>query len=189
MRLAVVFALALGAVPSIALAQDAGPHHVRAGARLALADEDTKLLFAVMTAKVFDVELTKTLSADLKKAISEAKSSIFRASALAEDQKLEADFKKLQDALKRAEDAQAKLDGDIKSETSGLKFEGDDNEDIEAAAGSKPEEAKQPNWELLKDGAGALYKEIGEARSIHGKLAKALKTPALKAPPPPKAKK
>jgi hypothetical protein len=189
MRLAVVFALALGAVPSIASAQDAGPHHVRAGAHLALADEDTKLLFAVMTAKVFDVELTKTLSGDLKKAIAEAKSSVFRASALTEDQKLEADFKKLQEALKRAEDAQAKLDGDIKAETSGLTVAEDDNPDLEAAAGSKPEAAKQPKWELLKEGAGALYKEIGDARALHGKLAKALKTPALKAPPAPKAKK
>jgi hypothetical protein len=176
-----ICSLLLVALPAVAFAEDAGPHHVRAGIQLGAADEQLKLLYAVITAKEFDVELSKTLSADIKRAVGDAKSSAFRASALLGDaeKKAEPDFKKLQDGMKRVEDATAKLDEDLKEETAGLK----PDEDAEES-----EEAKMPSWELLKDDAGALAKEISDARALHSKLAKMIKLPQLKAPPPPKKK-
>ncbi len=181
--------LALPLVPTAALAQDAALHHARAGAMLAAADEDTKILYAVLNAKVFDVELSKTLLSDLKRAVGEAKSSAFRASQLTEDEKVGAELAKLDESIRAVEASHQKLDADLKSETKDMKID-EDNPDIAPAAGSKPAEegGKQPNWELLKDGVGALYADIGAAKALHVKLGKLVKATALKAPPAPKKK-
>lgn len=180
--------LALPLVPGLAVAQDAALYHARSGAMLSAADEDTKILYAVLTAKVFDVELSKTLLGDIKRAVGEAKSSAFRASQLIEDQKVSAEVAKLDESIRAIEASHQKLDADMKAETKDMKID-EDNPDIAPAAGSKAEEAgKQPNWDLLKDGIGALYADIGAAKALHGKLAKLVKAPALKAPPAPKKK-
>lgn len=186
-----LFLIAALAAPGVALAQDAaGLHFARSGAMLGAADEDTKILFAVVTAKVFDVELTKTVMSDLKKALGEARGSAFRASQLLEDQKASGEVAKLDDAIKTIEASFQKLDADIKAETKDMKID-EDNPDIAPAAGAKaPEEGagKVPDWELLKNDIGTVYADIGAAKSLHGKLSKVVKAPALKAPPAPKKK-
>lgn len=180
--------LATAAAPATALAQDSGLHHARAGAMLAAADENTKILYAVLTARVFDVEISKTLLSDIKRAVGEAKSSAFRAAQLLEDEKASAEVAKLDESIRAIEASFTKLDADVKAETKDMKID-EDNPDIAPAAGSKPaEEAKQPNWDLLKDDIGALYADVSAARALHGKLAKVVKAPALKAPPAPKKK-
>lgn len=194
MRAMLVFSLVTmsSAVPLAAFAQDSGPYHARAGTQLAQADEELKIFYAVLNAKIFDVEISKTLLDDLKSSLDEAKSSSFRAMALLDEKqsKLEPEFKKLQDALKRAQDAAKKLADDTQKETANLKVEEEDTSGLAPAAGSKPDEPqKGPDWDLLKADAGAAYQPIAEARSIYGKLAKQVKMPPLKAPPAPKAKK
>jgi len=180
--------LALVALPLGAQAQDSGPHHARAGALLALADEETKIVFAVITAKVFDVELATTLVSELKDVMGDAKASAFRASQLVEDQKAGPELAKLDEAIKTIEATLATFDADLKRETKDMKPD-EENPELAPAAGSgKAEAGTQPNWEALKDDCGALYRDISAARAIHGKLAKTVKAPALKAPPPPKKK-
>ncbi|MCC7384088.1 MAG: hypothetical protein IT384_19755 [Deltaproteobacteria bacterium] len=170
-------------------AEEAAPHHVRASAMLELADQEAKLLYAVLTAKVFDVELSMTLASDLVRAIGEAKSSVFRAEALLDEAaaKSAPELKKIQDTMKAAEESARKLENDLKQETKGLKE--DESEDIAPAAGSGPSEAKTPSWDLLKDDVGQLYKELSEAKAGVARTARVVKPPVLKAPPPPKAKK
>jgi hypothetical protein len=188
MRLTLPSLLLLALAPGVAVAQDAGLYHARTGALLATADENTKLLYAVATAKVFDVELSKTLLTDLKRNVGDAKSSAFRASQLLEDAPAAADVAKLDEALRALEASFQKADADVKNETKGMKID-EDNPDIAPAAGAKPdEEAKQPDWELLKDSIGAVYRDVSAARAAHGKLVKAMKAPPLKAPPAPKKK-
>ncbi len=176
--------------PGAALAQDPGPHHVRAGILLVAAEEETKLFYDVLTAKVFDVELGKTTLAEIRKLAQDAKSAAFRASQLKDDAKSDAVFGKLDEALKRVEGSVQKLEADYKKETAGLKVD-DDNPDIAPQAGSegKKDDAKQPDWEGLKSTSGQLFKDIQDARAEHGKAGKTLKLPALKPVPPPKAKK
>ena len=176
----------LASIGRVAFAQDAGPHHAHAGALLALADEETKIVFAVITAKVFDVELAKTLVGELKEVIGNAKSSAFRAGQLVEDQKGASDLAKFDEVMRSVETSLQKLDADLASETKGIKVD-DEGADIAPAAGAGKEEAgPQPNWELLKDDVGGLYRDIGSARAQHGKLAKIVKASPLKAPPLPK---
>ncbi|MFO0729259.1 MAG: hypothetical protein U1E65_36100 [Myxococcota bacterium] len=178
------------AIPGAALAQDPGPHHVRAGILLGAAEEETKLFFDVLTAKVIDVELGKTTLAEVKKLVADAKSASFRASQLKDDAKSDAVFGKLDEALKKVEESVKKLEADYKTETAGLKID-EENPDIAPQAGTegKEKEQKQPDWEGLKNTSGQLFKDIQDARAAHAAAGKTLKLPALKPVPPPKAKK
>lgn len=180
--------IACALLPMAATAQDAGPYHARSGALLALADEETKIVYAVLIAKVFDVELAKTLLGDLKDVLGDAKSSAFRASQLVEDAKAAPELAKLDEALKAAEASLQKLALDLDRESKNMKVD-DDSGDIAPSAGAGADDgAPQPNWDVLKDGVGALHRDLTAARSQHHKLAKTVKPPALKAPPPPKKK-
>lgn len=175
---------------SPASAQEPDLHHVRAGLQLASAAEETKLIHAALSAKVFDVGLTRSLVEEVARSIQSAKQSSDRAQALLPEakQSLEAEFEKLRGVIKRAEDQAAKLRAVLTQETQGLEAEDQEGGALDARAdGDEP--AAQPRWNVLKDETGWLFLDLSEARALHQKLGPKLKAPGLSAPPKPKSKR
>lgn len=184
------FALHAGLTAAPAYAQEPDLHHVRAGLQLAQAAEGTKLIHAALSAKVFDVGLTRALVEEVQRSIQDAKKSSDRAQALLPESKqsLEPEFEKLRAIIKRAEDQSAKLQSVLAQETQGLEAEDQEGGSLDARdEGEAP--ASQPRWNVLKDETGWLYLDLADARAAHQKLGPKLKVPGLSAPPKPKAKR
>ena len=181
--------------PASALAQDAGLYHAQSGTLLTYAETETRVLYAVLTAQEFDVELTRSMVEELKRSIADAKKSVDRSTALLSEsqQKLAPDFQKLREGVKAAEDQVVKLAADIQTEVKARASDDDSNEGEPVPEGgaeaAEKEKGPPPNWQLLKDGAGWLAIDLAAARSLHAKLAKSVKMPALAGPPKPKTKR
>lgn len=181
---------ALSGLPRPAAAQEPQLHHVRAGLQLGFAAEGTKLIHAALSAKVFDVGLTRALVEEVERTIQDAKKSSDRAQALlAEGQAgLEPEYEKLRAAIKRAEDQAMKLKQVLAQETQGLEAEDQEGGGLDARDdGEAP--AAQPKWTLLKDETGWLYLDLVDARGLQQKLGGKVKAPGLSAPPKPKSKR
>ncbi|MCK6548061.1 hypothetical protein L6R52_19575 [Myxococcota bacterium] len=177
-----------------ALADDATLHAAQAGALLQYADAEVQVLFGCFLAKEFDPELVKSTLSELERSITGAKRSIERSRIIADDQKLEGEYTKLLDIVKRAEKQLSKLAADVEEQTG--KGGGDGEEKAAPQEESKAEggdaegevEAKR-DWNLLKNGAGWLYVDIKDARTAHGNVSKKLKGTGVKAPPKPAGKR
>ncbi len=173
-----------------ASAQEPDLHHVRAGLQLASAADGTKLIYAALSAKIFDVGLTRSLVEEVERSVQDAKKSSDRAQALLPESKqsLEAEFEKLRTVIKRAEDQVQKLKQVLTEETQGLEAEDQEGGALDARDDGAAASA-QPKWSLLKDEAGWLYLDVSDARGLHQKLGPKLKAPGLSAPPKPKSKR
>lgn len=178
-----------------ALADDATLYAAHAGALLQYADAEVQVLFGGFLAKEFDPELVKSTLTELERSITGAKRSIERSRIIADDQKLEGEYTKLLDVVKRAEKQLTKLSSDVEAQTG--KGGGDGEEPAAPQEESKSEggeaaegepEAKR-DWNLLKNGAGWLYLDLKDARTAHAAVSKKLKGTAVKAPPKPAGKR
>lgn len=186
--LAAFFATA--AFSSVAAAQEPQLHHVRAGLQLSAAAEGTKLIHAALSAKIFDVGLTRSLVEEVERSIQDAKKSSDRAQALLSEGQasLEPEYEKLRAAIKRAEDQAMKLKQVLTEETQGLEAEDQEGGALDARGDGDTPPA-QPKWALLKDETGWLYVDLSDARGLHQKLGGKVKAPGLSAPAKPKSKR
>ncbi len=183
------FTLALGATTSQARAETHGLYFSQAGALLAYADAELKVLYGALTAKEFDPKLTKDTVAELDRTLASAKRSVDRSIALLPESqsKVAPELEKLRTAIKQCEDALNKLGNDITEQTGST-------EETEAELGARPEEnldeePPQRDWELLKRGTGWLGVDLKDARGKYGAVARKLRLKSLRSPPKPRGKR
>jgi hypothetical protein len=179
-------AIAIAPISS-ARAEDPMLHHAHSGALLAYADAEVQVLYNTFLAKEFDPELAKTTLKELERTVNTAKRSVDRTRLmLGDDSKLEPEFAKLIDVLKRAEKQLSNLNTDVEEQT-GEKEEGEPSD--HRGDDAPKDEAPKLDWNLLKNGASWLYADIKEARAMHATVGKKLKGSALKPPPKPAGKR
>ena len=179
----------LGAFAFEARADNAELQHAQTGALLGYADFEARFMFTVLTSRELDPAAIKAANGEMKRTIEDAKKSVDRTVALLSEAqaKIEPDLKKLRDDLKKAGDQLERFNKDFGEQSKLMKVEEEPSDEIAAPAGSAPKEegGAQPNWELLKSGAGWLYDDLSVAQADAKKLAAKL-APKLKAPPKPK---
>jgi hypothetical protein len=163
---------------NVARAEEAHLYHAQSGALLAFADAEVMILFNALLAKEFDPEIVKGLLKDLERSVNDAKRSVDRTRIVLGDEKLEPEFVKLLDVIKRAESQVTRLSTDIEEQTGEKEEEPSDHRNDE-----EPEEPKKADWNLLKNDAAWLYQDIKDARAQHATVGKKLKGAPLKAPP------
>lgn len=97
--------------PTSALAQDAGLHHAQSGALIAYAESEVKVLYAALSAREFDMELTQRMVSELKRSVADAKKSTDRSTDLLSDaqEKLRPQLEKIRADLVAAEKQIQKL--------------------------------------------------------------------------------
>ena len=155
---------------------------------------ETKVLYAALSAREFDFDMTLRLAAETKRAIRDAKRAVDRSTdSLTEKQeKLRPEMKKLRDAVKAAEDQLAKVEKAIGSQVkpwmeAELEEEEEGESELADDVADKPAKAPpEPDWDLIKGGIGWLYVDLSKAQSLHGRIAKKVKMPRLRTPPKPK---
>lgn len=174
--------VALGAVAfsTSARAEDASLYHAESGALLAFADADVTIVYNVLLAKEFDPELAKTLLKDLERSVNDAKRAIDRTRIVLGDEKLEPEFVKLLDVVKRAESMVTRFTTDVEEQTGSKEDEPSDHRDDEEGSDTP----KHHDWNLLKNDAAWLFQDIKDARTMHAAVGKKIKGAApLKSPP------
>jgi hypothetical protein len=171
--------LAAVAIAGTARAEEAHLYHAQSGALLAYADAATTIIYNALLAKEFDPEIAKTLIKDLERSVNDAKRTIDRTRIILGDEKLEPEFTKLLDIVKRAESQVTRFGTDIEEQTGEKEPEASDHRDDDAE-----EEPKKHDWTLLKNDAAWLFQDIKDARTAHAAVGKKLKgsTP-MKTPP------
>src|SRR5262245_13946880 len=112
-----VVALLIGGLSQSASAEEARLYHGQSGVMLVFADGMTTILYNALLAKEFDPEIVKTLPKDLERMINDAKRAIDRTRIILGDEKLEPEFTKLLDVVKRAESQLGRLSTDIEEQT------------------------------------------------------------------------
>jgi hypothetical protein len=182
--LAMTIACALG---SEARAEEAYLHHAQSGALLAYAETEMQIIYGTLLSKEFDPELAKTLAKELDRSLSDAKKAVDRTRLVAGEDKLEPDFTKMLDIIRRAEKQLSEFSTDIEEQTGTKEAEPTDHrEDLEAAGESK---APKGDWNLLKRDAAWLNQDIKDARAQHAAIGKKLKGGPLKPLPKPAGKR
>ena len=173
-----------------AQAQDAGLHHAQTNSLLGFASSEVKVLAAALGARQFDLELTQSITKELKRTITDAKKSVDRTSALLDEkqEKLQPKFEALRAILVTAEKQVTKLEKDLDGSVTPYieQFLDEGSDDLELA---KTEKVAEPDWDAIKAHAGWLNIDIGAARKAHGKLSSGAKMPRLRTPPKPKGKR
>lgn len=166
----------LSLLPSVASAQTHELYFHHAGALLAYADAQVRILYAAVTAKEFDKEAAKKTLEELDRTLAAGKTAVDRIQALLPENlsNLEQDLVKFRGEIKAAEDQLRKLGNDIEEQTKGS------GEDAEEGGGVKAD------WDLLKKGCGWLAADVQGAKSSYAKLAVRLKVKPAGAVPKPK---
>ena len=172
-----------------ARAQDHTLHYVQAGALLTYAQAETRILYAVVSAREFDPKLTKDIIQELRRTVGDAKRRVDRSATLLPEKlaAYEPKIMKLRDAVRQAEDQLTKLANDVDEQTKSLTEE----EETELGIQEVEDEGGPPqvDWDLLKKGVSWLAKDINDARSDYFRLAKKLKLPSLRSPPKARGKR
>jgi hypothetical protein len=171
-----------------ARAEDAFLHYAQSGALLSYAEAEVQVLYAAFSAKEFDPELAKVLLKELDRSLNDAKKSADRAQVLVGDEKIEPEFTKLMDLVKRCETQLRDLTNDVEEQTGAKesdepKDHRDDVEPNDDASGPKHD------WALLKNGAAWLFQDIKDARAHHAAMGKKLKGGPIKPPAKPSGKR
>lgn len=168
--------------PSIASAQQHEIYFHQAGALLAYADAEVRILYAAITAKEFDPDATKKTVEELDRTVSTAKTMVDRIQATLPENmaSMEPELVKFRDQVKAVEDQLRKVSSDIEEQT-GAK-EGEEEQGSE-------EQGKQADWNLLKKGCGWLSSDLAVARGTYAKLAGKLKVKPVKPVPRPSGKR
>lgn len=179
-KLVVLSALALVAgTAGSARAEDAHLYHAQSGALLTFAEAEITILYNVLLAKEFDPEIVKGLLKDLERSVNDAKRTIDRTRIILGDEKLEPEFTKMLDIVKKAESQVTRLATDVEEQTG-------EKEEAPSDHREEPEEEapKNRDWNLLKNDASWLFQDLKDARAAHAALAKKLKGVApMKTPP------
>lgn len=177
----------LAAMATPARAQGPELQFAQAGALLAYAEAEVRLLYASLIAREYDPALTKSLIDELKRTLGDAKTRVDRTSALLDekDAKLEPELLDLREKIKRIEGSLAKLAANIQEQTA-PKAEPAGLESKKTADEDEDDEPPVRDWELLKRGAGWVAVDLEAARGSYAKLTKKLKMPNLVLPPKPK---
>jgi hypothetical protein len=170
-----------------ARAEDAYLHHAHSGSLLAYAESEVAIVYATFLAKEFDPELAKTITKELGRSLNDAKKAVDRTRLVASEDKLEGDFSKLLDILRRSEKQVTDLTTDIEEQTGTKEAEPSDHRDDLESAGER--KAKKGDWTLLKNDAAWLNQDIKDARALHASIAKKLKGGPVKPPPKPSGKR
>jgi hypothetical protein len=171
--------------PAVASAQQHEIYFHQAGALLAYADAEIKILFAAITAKEFDPEATKKTVEELDRTMSASKNMVDRIQAtLPEDlSAMEPELVKFREQVKATEDQLRKLSNDIEEQTGSKEGE----EEAELDEEGKP--VGNRDWNLLKKGCGWLSTDLGVARATYAKLSGKLKVKPVKPVPKPSGKR
>lgn len=171
-----IVALLIG-IATPAAAQDHRLHLGQAGALLDYAEFESRLLYAAVTARVFDLSLTQSTVEELNRSLTAAKKSLDRADALLPEGEESASkaILSIRNQLVQAERQLQAFSDLLQAEAAAL-----DDEDAEVEEG----EARQTDWQGLKSGAGWLAKDVRTALSGHRGLAKRMGIRVAPAPAP-----
>jgi len=180
------FTIALLMSPAVASAQQHEIYFHQAGALLAYADAEIKILFAAITAKEFDPEATKKTVEELDRAMSATKNMVDRIQATLPENmaSMEPELVKFREQVKAAEDQLRKLGNDIDEQT-GTK----EGEEEQPELDDEGKQIGNRDWDLLKKGCGWLSNDLSVARATYGKLAGKLKVKPVKPVPKPAGKR
>lgn len=187
-----VAAMAAFGIARPAAAQDHGLHHVQAGALLDYSETQIKILYAAVTAKVYDPKVTKDTLEELKRTLGAAKRHAGRTGTLLPENlmKHEPAAEKLRAAISKAEDQLAKLATDIEEQTKSLTA-GEEEVELGERADDSAGDAEPAtiDWQLLKNGVGWLNVDVRGAKSLHKALGRKIRVKSLRAPPKPRGKR
>ncbi len=181
--LGLVFGMAV--LSKDARAEDAVLHHAHSGALLLYSEAEAVILYNSFLAKEFDPDLAKTVLKELERSLNDAKKSIDRTRLVVGDQKLEQEFAKLLDIMKRAETQLRDLSTDVEEQTGQKESEPSDHKDELDGE----EKTTTHDWALLKNEASWLHQDIKDARAFHQMLGKKVKGTPMKPPPKPSGKR
>lgn len=172
--------------PALASAQTHELYFHQTGALLNYADAEVRILYAALTAKEFDPDLTKRTLEELDRTLSAAKKNVDRVTALLPEKltKVQPDLVKFREQIKNTEDQLQKLATDIEEQTAPREAEGDLADELEEAAA-----APARDWNLLKNGCGWLYTDIKTSKGVYAKLARQLKVKPVRTPKRPRGKR
>lgn len=173
--------VALATTPAVGFAQTHDLPYVQAGASLAHAETEVRILYTAITAKAFDLGFTKATLTQVEQALSKAKSSIDRAETLLPE-KMSGKSKALlalREEVVAAEAQLEKLGAAVVEQTKVLTIEDED----EAA------ELPPTDWKLLETETGWLYVDVKKAKSSYARLVKPLKVKPAKKVRKPRGKR
>lgn len=175
-----VSALALFAAAAPASAQTHHLPYVQAGVSLDYAESEVRILYAAVTARQFDLGLTKQTLEEVKEGLRDAKVALDRAETLLPE-KLAGRSEAVLAVRERVVTAEAqveKLAEAIVEQTRVLTEEEEDVEDLPPT-----------DWKLLERQTGWLAVDVAAARTAHGRLGPALKARMPKKVPRPRGKR
>lgn len=165
------------ACSGLARAQTHKLSYMQAGVALEYAEKETRILYAAVTAKQFDLGFTKAIVGQLEASLNESKSNVSRAESLLPEKlgRMSAQLEKVRERLVAAETQLEKLAAAIEEETKVLTIE-----DEEEAAELPP-----TDWKLLETQTRWLSEDIRMAVRDHKKILNGLGVrmpPAVKKP-------
>ncbi len=185
----VTLALASTLFAGAAHAQSSGLHHAQTGALLSFANGEVKVLYAALTDRQFDLELTERLIGELSRAVADAKRSTDRSTDLLDEkqEKLRPNLEKVRAALVSAQKQVDLLKADVEGQVKPFlaQLENDERDEREG----EPEPVPEPDWNTLKGHAGWIAVDLATAIKLHGRLNKKIKVPRLRTPPKPKGER
>lgn len=181
-----LFTALLLLAPVAASAQTHELYFHQTGALLNYADAEVRILYAALTAKEFDPDLTKRTVEELDRTLSATKKNIDRVTALLPEKltKVQPALVKFREQVKNTEDQLQKLATDIEEQTAPKELEGDLADELEQAAAEPTRD-----WNLLKNGCGWLYVDIKTSKSAYAKLARQLRVKPVRTPRRPRGKR
>lgn len=169
--------------PATAAAQNHDLHMAQAGALIDYAKVETRLLYSVMSARVFDLALANASVEELARTLSAAKKSLDRTDALLPESMSGQSPRilKVRDQLVRAERQLEAFKSLLEQETAAMSAE-EDEEDEEAEEGEEP---RRTDWAGMKTSVAWLAKDVGSVDASYSTLAKSMGI-RLKTPPAPR---
>jgi len=158
---------------STALAQDHTLPTHQAGSALVFAGLQTRMLYAAVSDRTFDIDFTKRVSERLKEALSEAKSNIDRGSSLLPEAKMKHEdaYLKLREAVVQAERQLASFNTILERETASMLS---DDEEV-------GEEAPVTDWDKIRLASAFLHADVASAQAKHAALTKTVRLAPLRA--------